>query len=318
MRNSWLVSFSLFVTLLAAFGQVSDRRQDRFWIEGDGDEKEAGPFCGMHFAAADDLPLVRALGVTVILQTFRHDGDPAEWLAQLNLAQSRALQVIAQLWPEGWVWDGNAWQIDEQARLFVQTVANHPAILAVYALHEPYWRGCDTCGLTTAQQQALYQQIKAIADVPLYSEIGEIDFWADQGPDTTLADGVCDYCAATYYPFFADGSYDRAGFIAHLDDDLAAVHQLAPNAKLVWGMQVFAQIDSPEPRRMPTAAEIADIGTIVAEREVDGISWYVWEFGPLYDDFLSHHAELWPAVADTPLCQGTLTQHFLPLVLNGK
>ena len=278
---------------------------------------EATPFCGMHFASGDDLPTVRALGVTVVLQTFRHDGDPAEWLAQLDLAHSHGLQVIAQLWPEGWEWDGAAWQIDAQAQSFVQTVAAHPTTLAVYALHEPYWRGCEGCGLTTAQQQELYQQLKAIADVPLYSEIGEIAFWADQGPDTTLADGVCDYCSATYYPFFID-SYDRANFIAHLDDDLAAIQELAPNSKLVWAMQVFAQIDSPEPRRMPVAAEVADIGDIVADRDLAGISWYVWWFGSLYDDFLSNHPELWPAVADTPFCRATLLQTFLPLALKNR
>ena len=264
----------------------------------------ADPFCGMEFVSGDDLATVWSLGVTVVLQTFRHAGDPAEWLAQLDLAQSHGLQVVALLWPEGWEWDGAAWQIDEQARRFVQTVAAHPATLAVYALHEPYWRGCSTCGLTTAQQQALYQDVKAIADVPLYSEIGEIAFWANQGEDTTLADGVCDYCGATLYPFFADGTYHRDEFISHLDDDIAAIRELAPYSRLVWGMQVFAQSDSPEPRRMPTAEEIADIGAIVAERDVDGIFWYVWWFGSLYDDFLSNHPELFPAVSNTPFCRG--------------
>jgi hypothetical protein len=263
------------------------------------------PFCGIEFAWGDDLPAVRALGVTVVLQTFRYNGDPAEWLAQLDLAQSHGLHVVAQLWPEGWTWDGEVWHIDAQAESFLRTVAGHPATWAVYALHEPYWRGCSTCGLTTAEQQALYQAIKAIADVPLYSEVSEIAFWARQGEETTLADGVCDYCGATYYPFYADGSYDREGFISHLDADVAAIQELAPNSKLVWGMQVFAQFDSPEPRRMPTAAEIADIGAIVAQRKVDGIFWYVWWFNDLYDDFLSNHPELFPAVAGTPFCCGT-------------
>jgi len=268
-------------------------------------ERLPGPFCGMQFATGDDLATVRSLGVTVVLQTFHHDGDPAEWLAQLDLAQSHGLQVIGRQWPEGWEWDGAAWQIDEQARRFVQTVAAHPATLAVYALHEPYWRGCPTCGLTTAQQQTLYQDIKAIADVPLYSEIGSITFWVDRGTATTLADGVCDYCAVSYYPFFADGTYRRERFIERLEEDIAAIRELAPSSRLVWGMQVFAQSDSPEPRRMPTTEEIADIGAIVAERDVDGIFWYVWKFGPLYDDFLSNHPELFPAVAAVPFCAGT-------------
>ena len=278
------------------------------------EQPQADPFCGLEFVLGDDLATARFMGVNVVLQTFRHNGDPAQWLAQLDLAHSHGVQVIGWLWPEGWEWDGAAWQIDDQAQLFVQTLATHPATLAVYALHEPYWRGCPTCGLTTAEQQALYQELKAIAEVPLYSEIGDITGWANQGEDTTLADGMCDYCGATYYPFFADGTYHRDEFISRLDQDLATIHESAPNSKLVWGMQVFAQSDSPQPLRMPTAEEITDIGAIVAERNVDGIFWYVWEVGPLYDDFLSNHPELFPAVRSCPLCELPFKQ-FLPVII---
>jgi hypothetical protein len=266
------------------------------------------PFCGMQYVTAEeDLATVRALGINVVLQTFRHDGDPDEWRAQLDLAQEYQLHVIGRLWPEGWVWDGEAWQIDAQARSFVQTVAEHPATLAVYALHEPYWRGCRTCGLTTAEQQTLYRELKAIAGVPLYSELGSITYWVERGAATTLQDGMCDYCAVTFYPFFADGTYRRERFIERLEEDLAAIHTHAPNARLSWGMQVFAQSESPEPRRMPTAQEIADISAIVAQRDVAGIFWYVWEFGPLYDDFLSNHPELFAAVAGMPFCASTVS-----------
>jgi hypothetical protein len=274
-----------------------------------------GAFCGIQYAMGDDLATVQSLGGTVVLQTFRHDDDPAEWVAQLDLAQSQGLQVIGRLWwPEGWEWDGVAWQIHDEARLFVQTMAAHPATFAVYALHEPYWRGCPTCGLTTAQQQALYQELKAIADVPLYSEIGGVAFWADQGADKTLADGVCDYCGVWNFPFYTDGTYHRDEFISQLDADLAAIHELAPNSKLVWLLQVFAQSDSPTPRRMPTAEEITDIGNIVSWKGVDGIFWYVWEFGSLYDDFLSNHPELFPAVTETPLCGGSF-KTCLPIII---
>lgn len=277
------------------------------------------PFCGMQFVStAEDLATVRGLGVTVVLQVFAHDADPAVWLAQLDLAQSSGLRVVGRLWPEGWEWDGETWQIDDQARLFVQTLSSHPATMAIYALHEPYWRGCDTCGLTTGQQQALYQALKSImgqANTPLYSELTDIVFWAQQGPETTLADGVCDYCGTNYYPFFADGSYQRDEFIARLDGDLAAIDTLAPNSTLVWGMQVFAISDYAQPRRMPTAAEVADIGAIASQRPVGGIFWYVWEFGALYDDFLSNHPELFDAVAGTPLCWDERNPCYLPVVV---
>ena len=260
-------------------------------------------FCGVEFPNGGDLTtVVESLGGGVVLQTFDHDSSPAQWSAQLDLAQNHGLEVVAWLWPEGWEWDGNDWQIDNQARSFIQTVAAHPATLAVYALHEPYWRGCPTCGLTTAQQQVLYQEIKAIADIPLYSEIGSVTYWADQGQDTTLAEGVCDYCAVWYFPFFADGTFRRDEFISHLDDELAAIRDLSPNSEAVWLMQVFAMADHPEPRRMPTAAEIRDINTIVVKRDVSGVFWYVWRFGPEYDDYLSNHPELFPAVRRMLFC----------------
>ena len=260
------------------------------------------PFCGMQFVSdSQDYEIVRDLGVTVVLQTFKHDDTPADWLAQLDELQEHNLQVIAVLWPQGWEWDGDTWQVDRQAQLFLETIASHPTTFAVFGLQEPYWRGCRGCGLTTSEQQALYQTIKAIADVPLYSELGDITYWVNHGQETTLAEAVCDYCGVWFYPTFADGSYHRREFITHLEDNTTLIRKLAPNAKLVWLLQAFARNDH---RRMPTAEEIHDMGAIVAEREVDGVFWYVWHFGPLYSDFLSNHPELLPAVRSVPFCGG--------------
>lgn len=290
-RLALIIAFSLLSLTGQAFTDIAVREQA-------GGE----PFCGMQFAMGNDLTTIETLGVTVVLQTFHHDDTPEEWMAQLDLAQSHNLQVVGRLWPEGWDWNGAVWHIDDQARLFVQTVASHPATLAVYALHEPFWRGCRSCGLTTAQQQVLYRKLKAMANVPIYSELGDIAFWANRGQETTLADGVCDYCGAWFYPAFADGSFHRQEFIAHLEDNIAIIRELAPASKLVWLMQVYAKENH---RRMPTFEEIRDMGSIVATKDVDGIFWYVWQFGPLYSDFLSNHPELYPAVRNVPFCAGT-------------
>ena len=211
-RVSWFLLFFLFTAILFGIPLAKDTAiAEEPMLEVQGPvvvQQSTAGFCAVEFPNGDELAtVVESLGAGVVLQTFDHDSSPAQWSAQLDLAQSYGLEVIAWLWPEGWEWDGNDWQIDSQARSFVQTVAAHPATLAIYALHEPYWRSCPTCGLTTAQQQALYQEIKAIADIPLYSEIGSVTYWADQGQDTTLDDGVCDYCAVWYFPFFADGTY---------------------------------------------------------------------------------------------------------------
>jgi len=251
------------------------------------------PFYGMEFVPDGDLSTVKDLRIELVLWTFSHDGTPEDWRAYLDAAQAWDIKVIAWLWPEGWSWDGTAWQIDDQARSFVQTVAGHPATFAVYALHEPYWRDCWGCGYTTAEQQALYRAIKTIADISIYSDVGSISFWTAQGEKTAFADGVCDYCGNWYYPFLEDGSYTRAELISQLTADLAVIRERAPNSKFVWGMQSYAQSGS---FRIPTADEMRDLASIVYSKDVDGALWYVWWFGHLYSDFLSNHPELYPIV----------------------
>jgi hypothetical protein len=295
----------------------------------------------MHFVPSSDLARVRDLGVGVVLMSFRHDGTPAEWLAYLEAAWAEQIQVIAWLYPPGWHWDGatrvylplvlsrdlsplsapssaehaessrtvllaeerGSWQIDEQAELFVQTVSEHPALLAVYALHEPYWNGCWGCGYTTTQQQALYTAIKAIADVPIHSAVDSMSAWTryaeQENKDTAFADGICDYCETWYHPFLEGPEgpvYERAQLIAQLEADLAVARARAPNAKIVWSLQSFAHRDGYY--RMPTADEMRNLASIIYSTDIDGALWYPWDFGELYSDFLSKHPELHPVVKE--------------------
>jgi hypothetical protein len=273
-----------------------------------GQQRDAAPFCGMQYVSKrEDYETMKTLGVNVILQKFDHDAAPTKWQAQLDEAQANGFQVVAVQWPQGWEWnDGKSqWEIDAQAESFLRTTAGHPATLAVFGLQEPYWRGCPDCGLTTAEQQQLYRAIKAIADVPIYSELGDITFWQNEGQATALTDGVCDYCGVWFYPSFANGNYYRDEFVMHLNENIASIRALAPNSKLVWLMQAFAHNTNVKPRRMPTADELHDMNQIVAESNVDGVFWYVWEFGKLYQDFLSRHPELLPVVASAPFCAGS-------------
>jgi endo-1,4-beta-mannosidase len=249
----------------------------------------------MEFVPEGNLGTAKNLGIEVVLWPFSHDGTPESWLAYLNEAQAQDIKVIVRLWPEGWSWDGTTWQIDDQAQSFVQTVADHPAVFAIYTLEEPYWQGCWDCGYTTQEQQLLYNAIKAIADVPTFSEVDSMSFWTAQGEETAFADGICDYCATWYYPFRVDGSYRRSELISQLSADLEVARERAPNSKFVWLMQSYAQSGS---YRMPTAEEMRDLASIVYSMDIDGALWYVWWFGPLYNDFLSNHPELHPVVRE--------------------
>jgi hypothetical protein len=251
------------------------------------------PFYGMVFPSQDQLGLMKELGVEVVHQRFDHDETPGNWVAQLDEAQRHDLRVIAWLWPEGWRWNGSAWQIDDQARSFVRIVAGHPATLAVYMLHEPYWQGCWGCGYTTAQQQLLYDAIKAIADVPIYSEVGGVAFWTAQGADTVFDERVCDYCGNWYYPF-VDGKYERDILVQKLKEDVAVTRERAPTSKIIWGLQAFAQGSSGH--YMPNAEQMYDLAAVVFAAGVDGAAWYPWTFSEQYDDFLANHPELYDTV----------------------
>jgi len=159
------------------------------------------PLYGMQFVPDSDFGTVSALGAEVVIWVFGHDDTPESWLAILDDAQAQGIEVIAVLVPEGWSWDSTAWQIDEQARSFVQTVAGPSALFTVYALYEPYWMGCVGCGYTTYEQQLLYYAIKAIAEVPIFSAVGNMAFCMAQGEETAFADSIYDYCGTWYYPF---------------------------------------------------------------------------------------------------------------------
>jgi len=253
------------------------------------------PLYGMEFVPADDLDVIQGMGIDVVLAVFPHDGLVQDWVAYLDQAYALEIKVIGRLWPEGWQWDGSNWQIDSQTRIFIQTLANHPATLAVYALEEPYWRGCWGCGYTTDQLQLLYKRIREIARIPIYSEVDSMSFWTEQGENTAFADGICDYCASWYYPFLADGSYQREELISNLTADLAVARSRAPNSKFIWLMQGFAQERT---FRLPAAEEMYDLAAIVYDLHVDGALWYCWNFGSLYSDFLSKHPELEPVIRE--------------------
>lgn len=258
------------------------------------------PFYGTQFVPREELAYVRGLGFEVVLQDFSYEADPSEWKAYLDAAQANGLRVIPWLWPEGWKLDRRTgkWSIDETARRFLRVVGTHPATLAVHALHEPYWMGCETCGYTTAEQQALCRAIGEIVRVPVYSEIDGFDFWAATGPEKTIAPGVCDFCQTKHYPFLAGGTYQREEMLQHLDKEIAALKRYSPESRLVWTMPAFEYAE--DALRMPTAEEMRDCARVVYERgEIAGAWWYPWRWdNDLYSSSLALHPELHPTVRE--------------------
>lgn len=279
------------------------------------------PFYGIQFVPLAELPQVRALGFDLVLTDFTYDAAPTEWVTYLDTAWSLNMRVIPWLWPEGWTLDRQTgvWTIDTTAQRFLETIARHPATFAVYALHEPYWMECDTCGYTTAEQQALYRAIKQIAPVLIYSEINGLTFWAEATPEKAIASGVCDYCQTTFYPLLTNGRYLRDELITQIQREIATLQRLAPESRLIWTMPAFEYHE--DDLRMPTSDEMWDYASLVYSRpEISGAWWYMWRWdNDLYSSYLALHPELHPTVrkiADdiVALRRSKATSAFLPPV----
>lgn len=255
------------------------------------------PFYGMQYVPTDDLDTVAALGVNAVLQDFPHD-DPEVWIEMLDAAQARDMKVVAWQWPSGWEWDDNAetWTITPSGRRFIETVADHPALLAVYGVHEPYWNECFGCGWTTAQLRDLYRKIKRVRNVPVYAAFDGFDFWRDYGSETTFGPGVCDICDTWYYPVL-DDEYDRDEYINRLATELSLFRELAPNSQFVWVVQAFGSDRSG--RSLPNAYQLREMVDLALWADIDGLWWYTWDFdSSQYEEVLSDHRHLHPVVRD--------------------
>lgn len=256
------------------------------------------PFYGMQYVPLSDLDEVADLGVNTLLQDFPRD-DPAAWTEMLDAAAARDMKVVAWQWPSGWEWDDSSrtWSVTPAGRRFIETVADHPALLAVYGVHEPYWNECFGCGWTSDELRDLYRKIKAIRDVPVYAAFDGFAFWENRSPETTFGPGICDYCDTWYYPVLEDGSYDRAEYVDRLATELALVRELAPQSKFVWVVQAFASERSG--RALPNAAQAREMADLALATDIDGLWWYTWTFDEAqYEQVLADEPALHPVVRD--------------------
>lgn len=255
-------------------------------------------FYGMEYVDnPNEYSQVAGLGINTVMLDFAADGNPASWLGQLDQAQASGFQVVAVFYPDGWSWDeaSSDWVFTDQAVEFLETVEGHSALFAVYSLHEPYWRDCYGCGYTTAQQQSLYSDIKAIADVPIYASFSSFQ-WAHEtyGEDYAFADGIADYGDTWFYPSERRG-YDEVTYRETLESELAYVRSQAPNTKFVWVMQAFGSKEWG--KRMPTYDQMVDLASAAMEYDIDGVFWYTWDFDQReYQQVLSEHPDLQWAV----------------------
>lgn len=255
---------------------------------------------GVQYPPEEEYDRLRRMGIDTILIDFSIGADPARWVEQLDLAGDADLSVVAWLWKPGWSLDEGTgtWKMDPRAATFLETVEGHPALFAVYGTHEAYWNGCFDCGYTTEQLQDLYSQIKEIADVPVYSSFGEFHYWANMGPETTFADGICDYCDSWYYPVREGGEYDIEKYRRTLELELSRVRELAPESQFIWVLQGFGS--EQWGKELPSRDQLREMVAIAAEADVDGVWFYPWKFDSSeYESVLGDAPELQEVIAES-------------------
>jgi len=239
-------------------------------------------------AIRERLGYLRGLGINTIVQVFSSrligTGRERNWLIFLDEAKRADMHVIARLYPAG-EWNGQGFDF-QTIQSFLSLVQDHPALLAYLGLHEPLEQ------LNSEQLREFYASVKKLAPkLPITHYMGHMA-WFDKNPrfpNREFTAGICDICITWYYP----ARYENGRPVfeeRHLRERLLANRRLidtrAPDAKLWFLGQAYAQHKHRRQLRMPTPQEMEQIYAITKQAQVDGFLWYPWLHN-VYDQVLS-------------------------------
>jgi hypothetical protein len=229
------------------------------------------------------------LGGEVIELSVSSGTSDAQILAALDEAADLGFRVLLHLrestnTEKPWRLEGGQWVISARGAEILRVVDGHPALLAVYALHEPF----DSSGYhaDADAQRALYGLIKSHANVAVWTDIATL-----HGPvvDGELSDGICDYCCV--FPTAWHRGLEEV--FRRMDEDLAVQQADMPNSRLVFMLNVY-QVDGSH-YRLPSVDELTAARDRACELGVPMV-YYPWQHGS-YDLTLADVPDLWPVVA---------------------
>jgi len=241
-------------------------------------------------------PVIRnELGGSVVEFLVRPSMSTAAVVVGMDTAGDLGLRVLLHPYDSSqntnapWYLDGDDWHVTAWGEDVLEAVEGHPALFAVYALHEPF----DSGGYhaDTDAQRALYALIKSIADVPVYTDISSLAHFEDAG----LSDGMCDWCAT--FPCTWRGEWTSEESLAEtlrrMDADYATQQALMPGSRLVYLINTYTLGDGAR-YRMPTPAELDAARDHACGLGVP-VLYYPWVG---YDDNLASSPELWPVIRE--------------------
>lgn len=224
------------------------------------------------------------LGAQVVEMLVRPSTADAEILASLDAAQELGLLVLLHIHDRGQPtevpWSPSIGVTPRGAEI-LRLIEDHPAVWAIYAFEEPF--DYTSAGhVTPDQQRELYTAIKAIADVPVYSDLSTISRAEREG--LTLSDGMCDICCVA--PGWPDDP------IAKLNAEVSTWQRLMPNSQLAVMVNAY---DAGSRYVMPTAEQIRSFRSQLCALGLPYL-YYPWQHSR-YTRALQDVPDLWPVIA---------------------
>jgi hypothetical protein len=246
---------------------------------------------GVVRSSRSEWPVISAnLGGEVVELVISSGTSDAQILAALDEAAALGFWVLLHLrestnTEKPWSLEAGRWVISARGAEILRLVEGHPALLAVYALHEPF--DSSDYHADSDAQRALYSLIKQHADVPVWTDIATL-----HGPvvDGELSDGICDYCCV--FPTAWHRGLEET--FRRMEADLAVQQADMPNSQLVFMLNVY-QIDGSH-YRLPSVDELTAARDRACELGVPMV-YIPWQHGR-YDLTLSNVPHLWPVVAE--------------------
>jgi len=218
------------------------------------------------------LQYVHSLGVRTLIQMHNPDAPSSALRRFLDEADALKIRVIVRLSgttvDPPWGWDGEHFDWTPlETFLNAAGIANHPALLAIYGLHEP-WRD-----FTPDEIQRFYTEFHQIAgDIHLYHDL----LWVNETPESALLPGMCDLCEISSMPHtWRYGS--PANSEPHVTEKIVRytshIRQADPNAQIWIEAQTYQW--TPANFRMPTANDMLWHADLLMEHvDFDGLLWY--------------------------------------------